>query len=269
MEWDKDAEEAVARVPFFVRKRVQKKVEAEAGQNGAKRVRMAHVRACQQRFMHSQEAELKGFQVETCFGPGGCEKRIDTVEDLVPRLETLLAGHNLREFMKSRVQGPLKMHHEFRITMADCPNACSRPQIVDIGLIAAALPQIVDEPCSGCGACRDACPDAAITLAEGPPDNPTIDPVRCLACGQCSNACPTGTLIRGKTGFRILLGGKLGRHPQLGRELSGIFRPAETVAIVERCLEHFKAENQKGERFGELLNRTGTTFLAPHLLVGP
>ncbi|MGV1101068.1 4Fe-4S dicluster domain-containing protein [Thiovibrio sp. JS02] len=263
MEWDKDAEEAVARVPFFVRKRVRKKVEAEAARAGAKRVNMAQVRTCQQRFLRNQEAELKGYQLETCFGPGGCERRIDTGVDLVPRLETLLAGHQLKEFMKSRVAGPLKMHHEFRLTMADCANGCSRPQIVDIGLIAAALPQCSGAPCSGCGACQDACPDAAITLHD-PAAGPAIDPCRCLACGQCGKACPTGAIANRDTGFRILLGGKLGRHPQLGRELAGIFSPAETLAVVAQCLLHFKAENQKGERFGEILNRTGLAFLAPH-----
>ena len=264
MEWERDAEEAVARVPFFVRKRVRKKVEEEAAKAGASRVSMVQVRACQQRFMQNQETELKGYQIETCFGPGGCEKRLDTGEDLVPRLETLLAGHNLKEFMKGKVGGPLKMHHEFRLTLADCANCCSRPQIVDIGLIAAALPQTGEAPCSGCGSCQETCPDNAILLSD-PTEGPKIDPARCLACGQCAKACPTGTIINGKRGFRILLGGKLGRHPQLGRELAGIFSPAETVAIVEACLRHFKAENRKGERFGEILNRTGLAFLAAHL----
>ena len=32
------------------------------------------------------------------------------------------------------------MHHEFRVSLSACPNACSRPQIVDIGLIGAVTP---------------------------------------------------------------------------------------------------------------------------------
>jgi dissimilatory sulfite reductase (desulfoviridin) alpha/beta subunit len=66
--------------------------------------------------------------------------------------------------------------------------------------------------------------------------------------------------------LRILLGGKLGRHPRLGRELSGIFSAETTLAIIETCLAHFKTENKQGERFGELLNRTGFGFLAPYTL---
>ena len=264
MQWDKDAEEAIGKVPFFVRKRVRNRVEAEAQQAGAARVTMTHVTACRQRYLHHQEDEVQGFTVESCFGQSGCPNRIDTGEDLTKRLEPLLRTHNLREFMQSRVSGPLKLHHEFRITLADCPNGCSRPQIVDIGLISASLPTLGDAPCSECGACREACKEEAITLAEHGP--PHFDWQHCLACGQCARACPTGTIAQGLTGYRILLGGKLGRHPQLGQELSGIFSPETTLAIIETCLTHFKTENMQGERFGEVLNRTGFGFLAPYTL---
>ena len=110
---------------------------------------MAHVTTCRQRYLHHQEDEVQGFTVESCFGQSGCPNRIDTGEDLTKRLESLLRAHNLKEFMQSRVSGPLKLHHEFRVTLADCPNACSRPQIVDIGLISASLPRLSDIPLFG------------------------------------------------------------------------------------------------------------------------
>ncbi|MCX5875784.1 MAG: 4Fe-4S binding protein [Deltaproteobacteria bacterium] len=264
MEWENDAKQAMAKVPFFVRKRVKKRVETEAQQAGAARVTMVHVAACQQRYLHHQEDEVQGFTVESCFGQSGCPSRIDTGEALSPRLEALLRAHNLKEFMQSRVSGPLKLHHEFRLTLADCPNACSRPQIVDIGLISASLPTTRSEsPCSECGACLAACKEEAITLAE-PEPGPQFDWQRCLACGQCAKACPTGAIVQNLSGYRILLGGKLGRHPQLGRELSEIFSAETTLAIIDTCLAHFKAENKQGERFGELLDRTGLAFLSPY-----
>lgn len=265
MEWDKDAEQAVAKVPFFVRKRVKKRVETEAQRSGAARVTMTHVAACKQRYLHHQEDEVQGFTLEACFGQSGCPNRIDTGEDLNQRLESLLRAQGLKEFMQSRVSGPLKLHHEFRVTMADCPNGCSRPQIVDIGLISASLPTRSESPCSECGACLTICREGAITLA-GPDTGPQFDWQRCLACGQCTRTCPTGAIAQSLTGYRILLGGKLGRHPQLGRELSGIFSAETTLSIVETCLSHFKAENKQGERFGELLTRTGFGFLSPYTL---
>jgi len=261
MEWDKEAEEAVAKVPFFVRKRVKKRVEEEARQAGAARVGMAHVTACRRRYLHHQEEEVKGFALEACFGENGCPNRIETGDNLGPKLETLLHAHKLREFMQSRVKGKLKLHHEFRVTMSDCPNACSRPQIVDIGLISAALPQKGDEPCSKCGACLAVCREEAVTLT-GTEEGPRFDWQRCMYCGQCAKACPTGAIVQGRAGYRILLGGKLGRHPQLGKEQPGIFPAAATLAIIEACLIHFKAENKEGERFGEVINRTGLEFLS-------
>ncbi|HIJ80001.1 MAG: 4Fe-4S binding protein [Desulfobulbaceae bacterium] len=260
MQWEKDAEQAMSRVPFFVRKRVKKKVEAMAGDSGATMVTMVHVEACRQRFMTNQEKEVKGFQVETCFGAGGCPNAIANHGDMADRLEKTLAALNLKEFMRAKVDGPLKMHHEFRVSISDCPNSCSRPQIVDIGLIGAAMPTITAADCSRCEACITACREHGITLAA---QGPAINFDMCLACGQCYQNCPTETLRPHKKGFRILLGGKLGRHPQLGRELNTIFSPDETMTIVEKCLAHFMAHNEKGERFGELLNRTGYDFLKP------
>lgn len=260
MHWNDEAEKAMARVPFFVRKRVKKRVEEEAARQGASEVTLAHVTACQQRFMTNQEAEVKGYQVEGCFGSGGCPNRIETGVALATAIEEHLASLDLKGFLKAREKGPLKMHHEFRVTLAECPNSCSRPQIVDIGLIAASRPEISEEPCSGCGACVEACKEGAITLAASA-TAPTIDLALCLACGQCSRVCPTGTIKDAEKGYRILLGGKLGRHPQLGRELPALFPAEATLAVVKKCLGHFMARSKQGERFGELINRTGLDFL--------
>ena len=118
MEWNKDAEQAVARVPFFVRKRVQKRVEAEAQQAGAAKVTMTHVAACKQQYLHHQEDEVQGFTVESCFGQSGCPNRIDTGEDLTKRLEALLRAHNLKEFMQSRMQNEIRLADPFAKTQA-------------------------------------------------------------------------------------------------------------------------------------------------------
>ena len=68
MKWGGEAKDALARVPFFVRKLVKKRVEEEAARSGANEVTIEHVRTCQERFLKRMEDEVKGFQVETCFG---------------------------------------------------------------------------------------------------------------------------------------------------------------------------------------------------------
>ncbi len=262
MRWTKEASEALSRVPFFVRKRVTKRVEKEAAGREAGEVTLEHVRTCQKRFLNRMEDEVKGFQVETCFGPTGCPNRAVNSDGLAERLEKSLSKRNMKSFLKKRVNGPLKMHHEFRISVSDCPNACSRPQIVDIGLIGAFRPEVTDEPCTKCGACVDACKENAISIED---DIPIVDDERCLYCGQCVQLCTTGTLREAESGYRILIGGKLGRHPRLATELSGIYQPGEALAVIERCLDHYQQYCLKGERFGEILERDPL----PVLRLGP
>ena len=254
MRWSQEANEAISKVPFFVRKRVKKRVEEEALRSGAQGVNLDHVKACQKRFLERMEDEVKGFQVETCFGPSGCPNRAVACDDLSKRVEERLSRRNLRGFLQDRVKGPLKLHHEFRISISDCPNACSRPQIADLGLIGARSPKVSDEACSLCGACVAICREQAISLGD---KGPTVDAARCLACGQCIPACPTGTLQEEGRGYRVLAGGKLGRHPRLGEELPGIHDADEVLQIVERCLDHYQDHCRGGERFGEVLERSG------------
>lgn len=260
MRWTKEAEELVSRVPFFVRRRVRKRVEDEANRSGAQEVTQEHVDSCKRKFLKNMDPEVKGHQVETCFGPSGCPNRAVADDGLAEQLEDLLIGKNLRNFLKERVRGPLKMHHEFRVSVSDCPNACSRPQIVDMGLIAGIRPRVSEEPCSGCGECVQVCREDAVMLTDHL-DQPVIDYGKCVLCGQCVNACPTGTIEKDVEGYRVLIGGKLGRHPQLATELDGLYSKTDALKLVERCLEHYMGQNRNGERFGVILNRTGIRFL--------
>jgi anaerobic sulfite reductase subunit C len=254
MKWTREAEEAASKVPFFVRKRVRKRVEEEAARAGGGEVTLEHVQTCQQRFLNRMEEEVKGFQVETCFGPSGCPNRTVACDDLPRKMEDLLSRRNLKSFLEEKAKGPLKLHHEFRVSISDCPNACSRPQIADIGLIGARRPNISEEPCTQCGACVETCREEAIVLAG---KWPVVDWGKCVSCGQCIAACPTRTLQEEKSGFRIQVGGKLGRHPRLAEEFPGIYSPEETLEILGRCLDHYQKYCRHGERFGEVLDRTG------------
>ena len=260
MKWTKEAEDAVSRVPFFVRKRVKRRVEEEALKQESKQVNIEHVRTCQKRYLNNMEEDVAGFQVETCFGPSGCPNRAVDDEGIAARIEELLSGKNLRLFLKEKVKGPLKMHHEFRVSISDCPNACSRPQIADIGLIGAAKPESSDAPCTGCGACVEACRERAIDL-KAAETVPVIDYNKCLACGKCCKVCPSGALREGQRGWRILIGGKLGRHPRLGMELEGIFPKDKALAVVERCIDHYMAVTSEGERFGDVIDRVSIDAL--------
>lgn len=256
MQWSRAADEAISKVPFFIRKRVRKRVEEEAARSGASQIRLEHVNACRRRFLENMEDEVKGHQFERCFGASGCPNRAVAEDGLEENIRQLLEKRNLKEFLRERVKGPLKFHHEFRISVSDCPNACSRPQIVDVGLIGASRPRFTSAQCTDCGACVEACKEEALRLMENSA-GPSIDEDRCLGCGQCIRVCPSGTLEEDRQGYRVLLGGKLGRHPQLGREVPGVFTEEQVLELLERCLDHYMTHNERGERFGEVISRVG------------
>lgn len=252
MKWLPEAEDAIKKVPFFVRKRVKARVEKEASNAGRPAVSLADVKATQKRYLSSMSKEVKGYQLDTCFGPSGCPNRAIDSAALLARVESVLQKADLLGFLQQRVGPDLKFHHEFRLTIADCPNACSQPQIKDIGIIGACLPAVTDEACTECRACIDVCKEDAIDLEAGG-SGPQIDPEACLSCGQCIPVCPTGTLTAGQSGYRVQLGGKLGRHPQLARELPTIYDEDQVIGIVETCLDFYKHNSRKGERFAQIL----------------
>jgi anaerobic sulfite reductase subunit C len=254
MKWTKEAEEAVSRVPFFIRKKVRKKVEEEAERSGGPPVTLNHVQSCQKRFLKNMDQEVKGFQVETCFGPSGCPNKAVDSSRLPQEMEQALQGRDLRAFLKTRVDGPLKMHHEFRVSLSCCPNACSRPQIVDFGIIGALRPRLTEETCTRCGACLEVCQENALQLKDGE-ERPTLEDKKCLSCGQCLPVCPTGTLQKDKQGFRLMVGGKLGRHPLLGKDMGKIHTREEVLKALNHYLDLYQTHCRKGERLGEILNK--------------
>jgi dissimilatory sulfite reductase (desulfoviridin) alpha/beta subunit len=261
MQWTGEAEAALSKVPFFVRKKVRARVEEEAAAAGRPQVTLDALQESQRRFLAGMSAEVRGYRVETCFGAGGCPNRATADDSLPSRIEERLRSAELLALLRQRVAGPLRFHHEFRVTLADCPNACSQPQIRDVGLIGALLPQRTEAPCSACGACMDACPEAALQPDSGG-GAPRLDAARCLGCGRCVALCPSGSLAPGARGYRVLLGGKLGRHPRLARELPGIYTADQVLSILEGCLAIYKDRSHHGERFAEIVTPDDCDALA-------
>ena len=252
MKWADEAETALKNVPFFLRKKVRKKVEAHVKINGKSRVDLEDVIALKKQFLFrgGMEKEMKGYEISTCFGGEGCPNSAHSCATLLTQIRVLMENADLFSFLKATVSGDLKFHHEFRVSLSDCPNACSRPQIVDIGIIGAARPLKGANECTLCNACVDACPDGAICLDK---ESLVIHEELCLGCGKCGAVCPTGTIEDGEKGFRVLLGGRLGRHPRLALEVPGIQTRAQVLNIVENSLNFYKIHSKNGHRFSKIL----------------
>jgi len=54
--------------------------------------------------------------------------------------------------------------------------------------------RIVEETCTGCGACRKACPAKAISGEPKAPHH--IDPDKCIHCGACYEVCPVSAIAK-------------------------------------------------------------------------
>lgn len=253
MEWTPRAEKELKKVPFFVRKRVRCKVEEYARKKALTTVTHEDLKAVKAAYMSDMDSEIQGYRIETCFGQDGCPNRAAESDHLVAQLEDIFKKEDLRAFLSERVKGKLKPHNEIRIAVADCPNACSQPQIKDIGIIGASVPETTNRECISCNACIDICREKAIMINDGL-ERPEFDYLLCMKCGQCADVCPAGTIVKGTTGFRVLLCGKLGRHPVLARELPGIYNEEAVIKIVKTCIRFYKEHNRHGERFAEVFN---------------
>ena len=255
MKWSTQADQAMQKVPFFVRKKVKKRVEAYAEQKGKISVDLSDVNELKKKFLSKggMEKEIKGYEVAGCFGDSGCPNASNSCTRLAADIEKILKEQDILGFLKQSVGQDLKFHHEFRVTLCDCPNACSRPQIADIGIIGAVLPGLSDQACILCNACVQACEEEAILLDEKK-KIPLIDADKCMMCGKCIHACPTGTIGEKHKGFRVMLGGRLGRHPRLAMEVAGLCSYDEVLGIVKNCLKFYKERSKNGQRFSHILS---------------
>lgn len=202
-----------------------------------------------------EDAPPELYQVTPCRGKGlGCPFALVETQEL-----TRLLGEKLREsgitgFLLQRIDGLLLPHHRDRlkVAIAGCPNGCSQPQIKDFGLIAQAVPGRGEGECTRCGLCLEACLEGAITLEE---EGPVIQREQCANCGLCAQACPQRAIVIEDAGYRVLVGGRLGRHPHLGEELLPLALEEEVFRALKRCLEDFMALAGPQERFSDFIQR--------------
>ncbi len=250
MKWEKEAEELLRRVPFFVRKRVKRAVEEYVSRKGRGRVTARDLLEAKEALRDRASKVEEGFAVEDCFG---CDNAVISSDALPSQVEEVLGRAGLTEFLQKKAGEELKHHHQFRVVFSCCPNACSQGQIRDVAFIGRVEP-VVQGPCSRCGACEEACEEGAIRLTDS---GPQIDPTKCLGCGACIKVCPEGTIREGQKGYRLLVGGKLGRHPRLATELLPLVPKEEVLRVVEALVNLYKELNEKGERLGTVIQRVG------------
>ncbi len=188
--------------------------------------------------------------------PGSCGPRVRNIISCPGNLECnygIIDTYSIGGMLDKEFFGE-DMPVKIKFAVTGCPNACAKPQENDLGLMGILKPAIYMADCTGCGTCTFMCPEKAIVLED---DKAKIIWDKCNLCGACVGACPTDLISEDWKGYKIFVGGKIGKHPKLGRELSDAKSPQEAIAIFRKIINWSKKNTNVGERFGDCLDRVG------------
>lgn len=64
-----------------------------------------------------------------------------------------------------------------------------------------------------------------------------LDDEKCMECGMCIDSCPFHLIGGSEPKYVITVGGRRGRHPQLGYELIQVTSEETAVAVVNRVVD--------------------------------
>jgi dissimilatory sulfite reductase (desulfoviridin) alpha/beta subunit len=188
--------------------------------------------------------------------PGSCGPRVRNIISCPGNLECnygIIDTYGLAGILDKEFFGE-DMPVKIKFAVTGCPNACAKPQENDLGVMGILKPIIDTDACSGCGTCTFMCPEKAIVLED---DKARIIWDKCNLCGACVGTCPSDLINEEWKGLRLFVGGKIGKHPKLGRELTDAKSAQEAVAIFRRIIDWSKKNTNIGERFGDCIERVG------------
>jgi len=264
--WEHEAERELKRVPFFLRPMVRRKVEEMVSKKQKRVVSLADFKEAESRFRQvssgKSEAELKnmipvenrpGAQmviIEVCQNKlTSCPNVLIDTDEWKNAVESWIHRNEISEKLRKRIRGEkIYFHNKFKISISGCPNSCSRPQISDIGIVGTVQPYFSQSNCSHCGACARVCPDFALTVEELPP---VFNAQACQGCKKCFEACKNGCITLSLPCCRILMGGKLGRHPHLAEIVTVARKPEELISILDSAIEDYLINGSEEERFAD------------------
>lgn len=288
MEWDKSASSLLEKVPPFVQKTVREKVETLARERGKTMITEAEVMAARESFMSRQQdatptqgiaaahkptdnkklAILKKYpkyfnkdgnpvlyQINSCRGAEvHCPFLITDSHVLADAIRNRLEKLEFTEKLMNKIEGQILPHHTMKLAVSGCPNSCSMPQIKDFG--AHAIEPVCVDPeseCIECMKCVETCREDAITVKDR---QVSIDMEKCVHCGLCAKVCPSGSIKSGMKKYRVMIGGKVGRHPKFAVEILPQADEIMTLKALDVCVDIIVSSKTE-RRFRTLIEQQG------------
>lgn len=197
------------------------------------------------------------FDVATCrAGYSFCPTQVFNLKGLKKETEALLKRLNFTERLADKLSDDAMIlaHHHFKLGLSGCVNGCATPEAKSFGVSGTARPCITDKQCDQLFGCVDTCKRGAIVIRDG---GPVINRSLCDGCGQCIKVCPHGVLVAEEKGYKVFVGGRLGRFHQPGYELFKMADQAMVLKALEATVETYLAEAAGEEHLSALLNRIG------------
>lgn len=263
LNWDIEAKAALKRVPVMVRPLARRKIEQAVAASGGRQVRLADYEQAEARFKAVRggrsDAQMAAMMpsenvagasmvvIESCRHElAQCPNALIDTSEWRMAIEDWVQASGLSERLRARVTGDkLLYHHKLRIAIAGCPNGCSRPQIADLAIVGGVRPAFDAQACTACGECVAVCPDQAITMN----DTAQADPNLCQGCHACLTACEFEAVSLSEPFVRVLMGGKLGRHPHLARCVAEVSTPTQLIDLYQSAVDRYLQKSPAGMRF--------------------
>ncbi|NQS78558.1 MAG: 4Fe-4S binding protein [Methanoculleus bourgensis] len=157
--------------------------------------------------------------IMACPGTERCKYANCETIDLARKVDARVFGKEL----------PIRL----RIAISGCTYMCNSPLLNDIGIIGRIRPLRIPGLCTGCGTCVEYCKERAIKLRDG---ISVLDESKCVQCGVCIHSCPYHLLKSEYDHYQIMVGGRRGADPRVGRELVTVETEEEVVEVVDRIV---------------------------------
>lgn len=207
-----------------------------------------------------------------CPGASVCRFGFVDTERLAKKLDRIAFGKDVPK--------------KFKVAISGCPNSCTKPQENDLGFQAQGEPEVDLSKCIGCTLCAKVCEKVCrrgkrepaiimdenkrpVALAKGGQTTalrPVYRKENCFFEGDCVRVCPVNAWKAKLTGFAVYIGGKVGRFPKFGIKIADFVNEKEIPRIIKNAISCYNRIAEKGERFGEALERQDLEAIKKEIL---